>query len=293
LPDLLIKHLRLAPQQGVRISNVQRNSPADRAGLERDDIIIGFEGETINDFEQLVDTVQETGVGAEVSLGIIHLGERKTVNLQLEALEDEPELKYIQEPQIFQSWRPGKLFRFKPGDKDWIEMELPFDGKLFEVYEYHHSDDREDCLITIEGDPEDENTKITVRIGPDEYNTTIGEIDKLPEKFRVVAEDTLKKSKKHSGQRKKIMSRKFSLPSMVKPDELDKYLKKLDGLNKHLKERSRVLVPPDLPRFGPDNKIFDKIEKQMQKMQERIEELEKRFGETPENSSGEPDKDQI
>jgi S1-C subfamily serine protease len=42
LPDLLIKHLGLSPSQGIRITNVHRDSPADRAGLERDDIIIAF-----------------------------------------------------------------------------------------------------------------------------------------------------------------------------------------------------------------------------------------------------------
>ena len=141
LPDLLIKHLRLSPDQGVRINNVQRGSPADKAGLERDDIIIGFQGEKIRDFEQLVDAVQEAGVDAEISLEIIHLGERKTVRLQLEALEDEPELKYPHEPEIFQSWRPGKIFRFKPGDKGWTEIELPFD-KTLDVYDYYYSDRR-------------------------------------------------------------------------------------------------------------------------------------------------------
>ena len=243
LPDLLVKHLRLEPDQGVRISNIQQNSPADKAGLERDDIIIGFEDEKIKSLEQLVDAVQQAGVGAQVSLEIIHLGQRKTIDLQLEAIKDEPGLKYPSEPEIFQSWRPGRMFRFKPGDKDWIEMELPFDGKSFEVYEYHHSDDGEDCSITIEGDPEDEDTLITVSIGNDEYKTTVGEIDKLPEKFRIVAEDTLKKSKKHSGQRKKVISRKFSLPSMVKPDDLNEYLNKIDQLNK------QAIVVNDLPGF--------------------------------------------
>jgi hypothetical protein len=293
LPDLLVKHLRLEPGQGIRISNVQQNSPADKAGLERDDIIIGFEDEKIKSLEQLVDAVQEAGVGAEVSLEIIHLGQRKTVELQLEALKGEHGWKYPSEPEIFQSWRPGRMFRLKPGDNDWMEIELPFDEKSLEVYDYHHSGDGEDYSITIEGNPDDEDSKITVRIGSDEYKTTIGEIDKLPEKYREVAQDALKKSQKHSEQRKKIITRKFDLPSMFKSDELSKYLDKIDELNKHLRERSRFHVPQDLPKFGPDNKMFDKIEEQMRKLQERVEELEKRFKETPGRPSRETDKDQI
>jgi DNA-binding protein YbaB len=283
LPDLLVKHLRLEPEQGVRISNVQQNSPADKAGLERDDIIIGFEDEKIKSLEQLVDAVQQAGVGADVSLEIIHLGERKTIELQLEAFRDEPGLKYPSEPEIFQSWRPGRMFWLKPGGREWMEMELPFDEKSLEVYEYHHSDDGESYSITIEGDPDNEDTLITVRIGNDEYKTTIGEIDKLPEKYREAAQDALENSQKHSGERKKTLTRKFSLPSMVKPDEFLKYFE----------ERDRFHLPPDLPKFGPDNKMFDKIEEQMRKLQERIEELEKRLKETPGRSSRETDKDQI
>ena len=309
LPDLLVKHLRLSPDQGVRISNVQRNSPADKAGLERDDIIIGFQDEKIRDFEQLVDMVQEAGVGSEVSMEIIHLGERKTVRLQLEALQDEPELKYPHEPQIFQSWRPGRMFRFKPGEKEWMEIELPFDGKSLDVYNFHHSDDGEGYSIAIEGSPDDEDTKVTVRIGPDEYKTTVGEIDKLPEKHREAAEEALKNSRKYSDQSKKVMTGKYDY--VFKPYEAFKHLNKKveDELMKHLREHRIIIHPddpndllknlqehlhkPDLPKFGPDNKMFDRIEEQMRKLQERIEELEKRFGEIPERSSRKTEQDQI
>lgn len=310
LPDLLVKHLRLEPGQGVRISNVQLNSPADKAGLQRDDIIIGFQDEKIKSLEQLVDAVQQAGVGADVSLEIIHLGERKTVMLQLEALKDEPELKYPSEPEIFQSWRPGKMFRLKPGEKNWMEIELPFDEKSLEVYEYHYSDDEEGYSVTIEGNPEDKDALITVRIGNDSYQTALGEIDNLPEKYRKVAQKALENSRKHSQQRTKSKTRKFY--DRLKADELAR--KALDELSKRIKEeRTRVYIrhdpndllreleehllrrQPDLPKSipDPDNQMFDKIEEQMRKLQERVEELEKRFKETPERSPKELDKDQI
>ncbi len=281
LPDLLIKHLRLEPGQGIRISNVQQNSPADKAGLERDDIIIGFEGEQIKSNKQLIDAVQQAGVGTDVSLEIIHLGERKTVKLQLEALEGETGLKYPSEPDIFQSWRPGKMFRLKPGDKDWMEIELPFDEKSLEVYEYHHSDDEEGYSVTIEGNPEDESALITIRIGNDSYQTAVGKIDSLPEKYRKVAQKALENSRKHSRQR--IKNKTGKSYDMLKRDELIK----------DLEEQIRLRRQPDLPKFSPDNQMFDKIEEQMRKLLERVEELEKRFKEIPERSSKALDKDQI
>ncbi|MBN1805460.1 MAG: PDZ domain-containing protein [Sedimentisphaerales bacterium] len=277
LPDLLIKHLRLEPGQGIRIINVQQNSPADKVGLERDDIIIGFEEQQIKSNEQLIDAVQQAGVGKEVTLKIIHLGLRKDIKLKLEEIKDRPELKYPSEPDFFQSWRPGKIFKFNPGEKGWMEMKMPFDDKSFDVYSYHHSDNGEDYSINIEGNPDDEDTKITVRIGNDEYQTTVGQIDKLPEKYHQVAQKALENSRKHSKQRIEGKTKKFfSIP--LKPEEFFKRFEKMD----------RYHISPDdlrLRKLSPDNRIFDKIEEQMRKLQERLDELEKRFKDTPERSS--------
>ena len=92
LPDLLRKHLDLSPDQGIRIINIYRDSPADKAGLERDDIIIGFQGKDLNSNSELVSAVRQAGVGAEVSLEVIHLGQRKTVELKLEAVNGKVDL---------------------------------------------------------------------------------------------------------------------------------------------------------------------------------------------------------
>jgi len=75
LPELLIKHLRLDEHQGIRIQNVGVGTPADKAGLDRDDIIIGLNGEDVTDSVDFAKAVQESGAGAEIALAVIHLGE--------------------------------------------------------------------------------------------------------------------------------------------------------------------------------------------------------------------------
>ena len=174
------------------------------------------------------------------------------------------------------------MFRFKPGDKDWMEIELPFDKKSLEVYEYRYSEDGKSYSATVEGNPEDEDTLITVRIGNDSYQTAVGEIDKLPEKYRKVAQKALEDSRKHSKQRiiEKKTRKLYDMP-------------KVDEILKDVKEQLRFHRQPDLPKIEPDKKMFDKIEEQMRKMQERVEELEKRFRETPKRSSKKLDKEQI
>jgi hypothetical protein len=266
LPDLLVKHLNLAPGQGIRIANIHRGSPADKAGLERDDIIIGFQGKDVNDRQKFVDEVRKAGIGTEVSLQIIHLGKRKTVTLKLEGLKGDFDLKYPPEPEIVQSWRPGKIFRLRPGDKDWMEVfrdNIPPDfdvniKKFFnEIYTYKHSDG-EDYTITIEGNPNDVESTITVTVGDNEYKTTLKELDKLPEKYQKPAEQAIKDARKDAKSKK--LYRNFETPSFDWKPYFDNI---------------RPDINPPLEPFRPGNDMFDKIEKQMKELQQRLDKLEK------------------
>jgi hypothetical protein len=268
LPDLLVKHLGLEPSQGIRIANIHRDSPADKAGLERDDIIIGFEGGNVNDRQQFVDNVRKAGIGTDISLEIIHLGKRNTVKLTLEGLKGDFDLKYPPEPQIVQSWRPGKIFKLKPGDEDWMEVfkdnfhmdNLPSDidvniKKFFkEIYTYKHSDG-EDYTIIIEGNPNDVESTITVVVGENEYKTTLKEIDKLPEKYRKPAEQAVKDARTAAKTRK--FYHNFDPQSFDWKPYFDK-------------------MRPDFKApFGPGDEMFDAIKKQMKELQQRLDKIEK------------------
>lgn len=265
LPDLLVKHLNLAPGQGIRIANIHRNSPADKTGLERDDIIIGFQGKDVDDRQQFVDNVRKAGIGTEVSLEIIHLGKRKTVTLKLEDLKGDFDLKYPPEPEIVQSWHPGKIFRLRPGDMDWMEiiqedMSPDFDvniRKFFkELYTYKHTDG-EDYTITIEGNPNDVESTITVAVGQTEYKSTLKEIDKLPEKYQKPAEQAVKDARKAAKTRDVPPFRQ--MPFNFRP-----YLDKI-----------RPDINPPFAPFRPGEEMFDKIQKQMKELQQRLDKLEK------------------
>ena len=298
LGDLLVKHLGLSPNQGIRIKNVNRDTPADNAGLERDDIIIGFQGKDVTDVDKFVEAVRASGVGKEVSLEIIHLGERKTVQLRLERFKEEFDWKYSPEPDIVQSWQPGKMFRLQPGDKEWIE--IPFAdipgrielylkglskdgavGFLKEVYLYHYSEEGQTYTIAIEGDPDDRDTKITVRVGDTEYRTTVKEIDKLPKKYRSSTEEALEHARKSAKERKterRLYTRRYYVPSPPEPEAWKRYY----DYEKWAWPRYRPAPP-----FGPGEDMFDKIEKQMRELRGRLEELEKRHREMRERFSDE------
>jgi hypothetical protein len=272
LPALLVKHLGLSPDQGIRIKNVHRGGPADKAGLERDDIIIGFQGEKVDDYEAFVEGIRKAGVGTEVSLEIIHLGQRKPVTLTIEALEGEFDLKYPPEPEIVQSWRPGKIFRLKPGDENWMEVfkdAVPPDldahiNRFFnDIHTYHHSINGEDFTITVEGNPNDDDSKVTVQAGDDEYETTVGNIGKLPEKYRESAEQAVKDARKDVKERRSF---RINPDSWQMPDDWKSYFDKI-------KPYQHFQIPP----FEPGGPMFDRIQKQMRELQQRLDRLEKRW----------------
>lgn len=266
LPKLLAKHLGLDPDQGIRIRNVNVGSPADKAALERDDLIIGFQGRSVTNLEKFVEAVRTAGLGMEVSLEIVHLGQRKTLDLKLESLRGDPDWKYPPEPEIVTSWQPGKVFRVGPDGQDWIEIpfdkmpEFNFEIKKFfdERHTYHHADDGEEFTIIIEGNPNDGDARVIVRQGETEHNTTVKDLDALPEKYREPARDALenaKRSARHSFQMKE-----FRLP---KPDVYRKYFEDI------------TIPRPDLDRWSEGkDQVLEKVREQMERLQQRMEELE-------------------
>ena len=263
LSELLTKHLRLLPGQGVRIRNIQKNSPAEEIGLERDDIITRIRDKDIYEYESIVFAVQQAQIGEEISLEIIHLGERKQLRVKLGETEGEPEWKYPPEPEVEQVWRPGKIFRMTPDNQKWVEIltdELPQGldvNKLFnEFYTTYNQDGQ---TITIKGNPNNEDSKIIIRDGDDKYETTVKEIDKLPEKYRKAAEKAL------SNARKKRQD--SSLPDVPPIPHRDFENNFFPQLQPHLK----FSEPPS----GQDDQTLDKIQDQMSQLMDRIKELEK------------------
>jgi len=275
LDGLLIRHLRLKPDQGLLIRNVQTDSPADKAGLERDDIIVTLEGKDVTDFDDFVAAIQRAGVGKQVSLKIIHLGNRQTVTLTPSPLSDSIEWKYPEKPEFSQKWQPGRAFRLRPDRKQW--QEIPFGKmpggknyfkKFFQQRYYYHQSlpDGESYDITIEGDPRDDNASISIKLDKTEYNTTVGELDKLPEKYREAARDALKNAKK-SDQSNFSQDRSFDVtpPGLPNPPGL-----RDDGFfDRSFPWHDRQF------RFAPGEDIFERMQQQMQELRERINDMEK------------------
>lgn len=81
LSDDLRKGLEVEVKQGVIVSGVEEDSPADEAGLEDGDVIVRFDGKEVESPEGLRDIVRETEVGRKVDVVVVRGSDKKTLAL--------------------------------------------------------------------------------------------------------------------------------------------------------------------------------------------------------------------
>jgi serine protease Do len=77
----------LAGQKGVLISRVMDASPAAKAGLQRNDVIVEFDGQPVSDMVKLRLRVADTSPGKPVSMVVLREGKRVTFTVTPEDKE--------------------------------------------------------------------------------------------------------------------------------------------------------------------------------------------------------------
>lgn len=73
--------------KGSLISSVTPSSPADKAGLQAGDLILGFDGKDVNAVNDLPILVGNTPVGKEVEVEIVRAGSAKTLKVTVDKLK--------------------------------------------------------------------------------------------------------------------------------------------------------------------------------------------------------------
>src|ERR1700722_8879271 len=93
----------LGTNAGVLISKVQKNGPADKAGLKADDIIIAMNTKPVKNGEDLVSRVSETPINASINVTVDRDGKHMDFNLTVldrsQVFKDRPEFAELREPQ--------------------------------------------------------------------------------------------------------------------------------------------------------------------------------------------------
>ena len=124
--------------KGVMVGNVVKGSPADKAGLDRYDVIVATDkGERVEGAEQFVSGIQNHPPGQKVRLTVLRKAQKQDVTVTLGEMPAGPEgWEYIHEEDPDEQWADQlKLHRglLKKGPGGWvfegpkggIEIELP------------------------------------------------------------------------------------------------------------------------------------------------------------------------
>lgn len=83
VPPLLAYHLGTKPHTGVVVGDVWKDSPAEAAGIRRNDILISIDGETIAGTDNFVQALARKKAGDPVKIELIQKGEKITADITL------------------------------------------------------------------------------------------------------------------------------------------------------------------------------------------------------------------
>jgi serine protease Do len=84
-PDLA-KEFNLNGEKGVLVADITENSPAEKAGLQRGDVIIEYEGKEVDGPTTIRNMVADTPPGKTVAIKIVREGKTMTLNVSIAEL---------------------------------------------------------------------------------------------------------------------------------------------------------------------------------------------------------------
>jgi serine protease Do len=99
-PELKDK-LKLSTERGALVADVVSGGPAEKAGIERGDVIVRFDDKDISESDDLPYVVAATPVGKTVMVEVIRKGQRESIQVEIGELEEE------EKPQVASEARPN------------------------------------------------------------------------------------------------------------------------------------------------------------------------------------------
>lgn len=87
-PDLA-QSFNLPEPEGALVANVEKDGPALKAGIQRGDIVINFNGTPVQDEHQLPELVAQTPIGQTVAIEVIRNGKHLTLHAKVAELKEE------------------------------------------------------------------------------------------------------------------------------------------------------------------------------------------------------------
>ena len=94
------RELKLPGEYGALVTEVTEDSPAAKAGLQEDDVILKFDGERVRSASHLIRLVRETPAGRSVTLQVSRGGQTRSLTAELEEREARFRMPRIRVPEV-------------------------------------------------------------------------------------------------------------------------------------------------------------------------------------------------
>ena len=95
--------LKLKSASGALVADVMSNSPASEAGFKRRDVILEFDGQEVEENDDLPMIVANTAVGKKVDVKIIRDGRKKTLEVTVQQLPEEDKPTLVEAEEVEES----------------------------------------------------------------------------------------------------------------------------------------------------------------------------------------------
>jgi membrane-associated protease RseP (regulator of RpoE activity) len=255
VPEALRKQLKLPGDGAVFVEQVAPGSPAAKAGIEPDDVLLSAEGELLADARDLAIKIARSE-GKPMKVELYHGGEKKTVEVTPE--------KHPPRPHAMPDDRmplTDRLFRvLRPGLP--IDLEFP-----------------KDLSVTIHKQG-DQPAKVTVERGDKKWEVTDRTLGELPDEVRGYVELYLGKlpTPPLPPEVGEQLSRALPVPPGV-PEDVERHLRREAGrLERRLGEEA-------LPRVRDLQERLRDVER---RLEERLRDVEKRLERSEHHEEGAP-----
>ncbi len=104
-----VRELRLPAEHGVLVTSVEKDSPADKAGLRANDLITEYNGQRVEGTVQFRRMIRETPAGRTVQLTLWRDGRTQTVSVALGSWPDQFRQRIrVVEPNL-ELWLPPRM----------------------------------------------------------------------------------------------------------------------------------------------------------------------------------------
>ena len=102
--------LKLEEEKGALVGDVTAGGPAEKAGIQRGDVIVSFDGKEIKDSSELPYRVAATSVGKVVSVEVMRKGQKKSLHVKIGELQEAAK-------------QPSRAGKAKPGPNLGMHLE--------------------------------------------------------------------------------------------------------------------------------------------------------------------------